>query len=159
MTHISEKCVYFCGPYKGFCGKAEYDPEAELFHGEIIGTRDVVTFQGTTPAELRRSFQESVDDYLAFCQQRGEQPEKPLSGNFMTRLDPDMHRQISQRAELAGKSLNQFVRDCLSAAAADPLLPGAKLGAGLPARQKARSPTKPTASGGKSKRGRAKKSA
>lgn len=43
--------------YKGYLGRVEFDDEAELFHGEVINTRDVITFQGTTPEEIKREFQ------------------------------------------------------------------------------------------------------
>lgn len=34
--------------HKGYTGKVEFDDEAEIFHGEVIGLRDVITFQGRT---------------------------------------------------------------------------------------------------------------
>jgi predicted HicB family RNase H-like nuclease len=57
--------------YKGCRGKVEFDDEASLFHGEVVNTRDVITFQGKSVAELNRAFRDSVDDYLAFCADRG----------------------------------------------------------------------------------------
>lgn len=60
--------------YKGYTGRVEFDGEARLFHGEVIDLRDVVTFQGTSVEDLERSFQDSVDDYLEFCEERGEEP-------------------------------------------------------------------------------------
>jgi predicted HicB family RNase H-like nuclease len=39
----------------------------------------VITFQGESVAEMKTAFQESVDVYLAFCAERGEEPDKPLS--------------------------------------------------------------------------------
>lgn len=30
--------------YKGYMAKVTFDPEAEVFHGEIINIRDVITF-------------------------------------------------------------------------------------------------------------------
>ena len=36
--------------YKGYIGKIEYDPEAKILHGDVINTRDVITFQGTSVA-------------------------------------------------------------------------------------------------------------
>jgi len=63
--------------YKGYVGKVEFDDEAAIFHGEVIGTRDVITFEGESVAELRQAFQASIDDYLAFCASRGEHPDKP----------------------------------------------------------------------------------
>lgn len=101
------------GPHKGYHALATYDDEAGFFHGEVIGLRDVITFQGTTPAELNTAFAESVDDYLEFCQQRGESPEKPFSGKFVTRVAPSLHKKLSQVAELRGQSLNGFVTEIL----------------------------------------------
>jgi predicted HicB family RNase H-like nuclease len=95
--------------YEGYVGRVEYDDEAGLFHGEVINTRDVITFQGTTVAELRKAFRDSIEDYLAFCEERGEEPQRPFSGQFVTRLNPDLHRRISLAAALSGKSLNAWV--------------------------------------------------
>jgi predicted HicB family RNase H-like nuclease len=33
--------------YKGYLGRVEFDGEASIFHGEVISTRDVITFQGS----------------------------------------------------------------------------------------------------------------
>ena len=32
--------------HKGYTGHIEFDDEAGLFHGEVLDTKDVVTFQG-----------------------------------------------------------------------------------------------------------------
>ena len=80
--------------YKGFIGKVEFDDDAGLFHGEVVNTRDVITFQGKSVSELKKSLKESVDDYLAFCAQRGEEPDKPFSGQFVTRIPPELHRRL-----------------------------------------------------------------
>ena len=97
--------------YKGYIGKVEFDDEANIFHGEVINLRDVITFQGETVQEIRHAFQESVDDYLAFCAARQEAPEKPFSGTFTVRVRPELHRDISIQARLANKSLNNWVND------------------------------------------------
>lgn len=99
--------------YQGYAGWVEYDDESGIFHGEVINTRDVLTFQGATVAELRKAFHDSVKDYLVFCKERGEAPEKPFSGQFVTRVSPDLHRRISVAATLAGKSLNAWVTEQL----------------------------------------------
>lgn len=31
--------------YKGYVARVEFDDEANVFHGEVINTRDVITFQ------------------------------------------------------------------------------------------------------------------
>lgn len=63
--------------YKGYSAQVTYDDEAEIFHGEIFEIKDVVTFQSSSASELRKAFQDSVDDYLAFCEKRNEAPDKP----------------------------------------------------------------------------------
>ena len=104
--------------FKGYVGKVEFDNEAGIFHGEVLDTRDVVTFQGQSVDELKTAFQGSIDDYLAFCAQRGEEPNKPFSGQFVTRVPPELHRQVNLAASISGKSLNAWVAEQLQAAAA-----------------------------------------
>lgn len=104
--------------YKGYVGKVEFDEEAGIIHGEVINTRDVITFQGESVAEVKKSFHESVDDYLEFCKTRGETPDKPFSGQFVTRIPPELHRQVNVAAVLAGKSLNAWVAEQLQCAVA-----------------------------------------
>lgn len=112
--------------YKGYIGKVEFDDEAGIFHGEVVNTRDVITFQGKSVAELKKAFRESVDDYLAFCAARGEQPDKAFSGQFVTRIPPELHRQVNLAASLSGKSLNAWVADQLKAAVARIGMAGAR---------------------------------
>ena len=63
--------------YEGYFAKVEFDDDASIFHGEVINLRDVITFEGEIVNELKESFRDSVDDYLAFCAECGEEPEKP----------------------------------------------------------------------------------
>ncbi len=100
--------------YKGYEAVVQFDEDANLFHGEVINTRDVITFQGLSVKELKKSFEESVEDYLAFCKERGEEPDKPFSGNFIIRIRPDLHRQLYTLAKKSGKSLNALVEERLS---------------------------------------------
>jgi predicted HicB family RNase H-like nuclease len=105
--------------YKGYFGKVEFDDENNVFYGEVINLRDIITFQGESVGELRRAFRDSVDDYLEFCAARGEEPEKPYSGKFVVRVDPELHKTISIQARKSGKSLNAWVHDTLSQVVSD----------------------------------------
>ncbi len=102
--------------YKSYDAIVTYDEEAELFHGEVTNTRDVITFQGSSVVELKAAFADSVDDYLAFCAQRGEEPEKPFSGQFIVRVDPPVHRAAVSAAKREGMSLNRWVANVLEKA-------------------------------------------
>jgi predicted HicB family RNase H-like nuclease len=99
--------------YKGYTGHAEFDDEARLFHGEVLDLRDVITFQGTSVEELEREFRNSIDDYLEFCEERNEEPDRPFSGRLMLRLPPNVHREVYVRARQEGKSLNQWIAEKL----------------------------------------------
>jgi predicted HicB family RNase H-like nuclease len=99
--------------YKEYFAKVEFDDEDNIFHGEIINLRDVITFEGETVEELRKAFHDSVEDYLEFCAERGEDPEKPYSGKFMVRVDPVLHKTIAIQARKSGKSLNAWVNETL----------------------------------------------
>ena len=61
--------------YKGYIGTVE--PEDGIFFGRVAGLRDVVTFEGSTYAEVEQAFRDSIDDYLAFC---AEASDRPFSG-------------------------------------------------------------------------------
>ena len=102
--------------HNGYTGHVEFDGEAGLFHGEVLGLRDVVTFQGTSVADLEAAFRASVDDYLGFCAERGEAPERPLSGRLTVRVPPDLHRRVAVRARRDGKRLNQWIADAIDRA-------------------------------------------
>jgi predicted HicB family RNase H-like nuclease len=100
--------------YKGYAGHIEFDAEAGLFHGEVLDTRDVITFQGTSVDDLQKAFRDSVDDYLDFCKERDEKPDKPFSGRLMVRLPSDLHRKLFVEARRDGKSLNKLISERLA---------------------------------------------
>lgn len=100
--------------YKGYTAHVEFDEEAGFFHGEVIDTKDVITFQGTSVKELNKAFKDSVDDYLDFCKSRGEEPDKPFSGKFVLRLPKSLHRKIYIKAVKNGQSLNNFITQSLN---------------------------------------------
>lgn len=95
--------------YKGYIGHVEYDDEAMTFHGEIINTQDVITFQGESVETLKREFEKSVDVYLAFCAKLNKEPNKPFSGKLMVRMKPELHRAISIAAKREKTSLNALI--------------------------------------------------
>lgn len=106
--------------YRGYLGVFEYDPEDESFHGRVVNlSRDGITFVGRSVEELKREMAASVDDYLAFCAERGEEPEKPFGGSFLVRGSPDLHRAVAVAAARANQSMNAWVTEILARAASD----------------------------------------
>ena len=100
--------------HRGYRGRAEFDEEAGIFHGEVLGIRDVVTFEGTSVKGLVKAFRNSVEDYLDFCAARGDEPDWPFSGRLMVRLSQELHRDLWIQARKENKSLNQLISEKLA---------------------------------------------
>ena len=100
--------------HKGYTGYVVYDDEARIFHGEVVGLRAVITFQGTTVEEIEQDFKDSIDDYLDWCKERHKIPDKPFSGKLVLRIPPALHRSIFLSAKQEGKSLNRWIEDHLA---------------------------------------------
>jgi predicted HicB family RNase H-like nuclease len=60
--------------YKGYSANIEVDLEAEILFGRVLDINDIVTFQAQTIEEARQEFQNSIDDYLEFCKELGQEP-------------------------------------------------------------------------------------
>ncbi len=95
--------------YKSYYAEVKFDEEAGVFHGEVVGTRDVITFEGESVPELNKAFKDSIEDYLAFCAERGKEADRPFSGKFVVRMNPEEHRNVYMAAQTSGLSLNSWV--------------------------------------------------
>jgi len=95
--------------HKGYEGFISYDDEAKNFHGEVLGIRDVVTFEGDCMEELEQAFRESVDEYLAFCAEKGQMPDKPFSGRVVIRMGPNTHEKAAIKAKEKNMSMNKYL--------------------------------------------------
>lgn len=99
--------------YKGYEAAVSFDEEAGVFYGEVLNTRDVITFQATSVRELKKAFRESIDDYLTFCKERGEQPDKPFSGKLVIKIAPELHKALHIEARKQGTSVSALIQQRL----------------------------------------------
>ncbi len=99
--------------YKGYHARIDFDPSADAFHGRVIGLRDVIDFYGRTPEELREEFGNSVEEYLAWCEEEGETPEKTWAGKLTIRPDEDLRRRLVIAAAATNQSVNKLVTTLL----------------------------------------------
>lgn len=53
-------------------------------------------------------------DYLDWCKERGEKPEKTYSGNIRLRMNPDLHAYLALEAARSGVSLNSLINERLN---------------------------------------------
>lgn len=103
--------------YQGYTGEAQWDEDAALFHGNVLYLRDVITFEGDTPEETEVAFRDSVDDYLQWCEELGQAPEKPFSGQLRLEMAPEEQQHLAQIAAKEGKTLDEWAKDVLLSAA------------------------------------------
>lgn len=61
--------------YKGYSTMPEYSAKDGIFHGKILGIRDMVYFQADSAKDIESEFRKAVDDYWAFCAEVGKEPQ------------------------------------------------------------------------------------
>ena len=96
--------------YKSYIGTVNYNADDEVFHGKINGINDLITFEGQSVKELKKSFHDSVNDYLETCRELGKQPDKTYKGSFNVRISTELHRKATAIATKKQISLNDFVK-------------------------------------------------
>ena len=99
--------------YKGYNAVVTFDNDLGILHGDVIDTRDAITFEGKSVDDLQESFKNSVDQYLEICAERGQEPDKPFSGRLALRMEPETHRAIVGMARTKGQSLNTWIIDAI----------------------------------------------
>jgi predicted HicB family RNase H-like nuclease len=74
--------------YKDYLASLSYSSEDEVFYGKILGIDDLVSFEGSSVKELKKAFQEAVEDYIETCKQIGKDPNKTIKAPLMFVLAP-----------------------------------------------------------------------
>jgi predicted HicB family RNase H-like nuclease len=101
-----------------FHAKIEFDPELDMFRGEILGLNGGADFYGKNPKELRAEFKRSLQTFLEVCAEKGIEPRRHFSGKFNLRISPDLHEKLAIAAQAQGKSINtlaqEALRDCVA---------------------------------------------
>lgn len=97
----------------GYNAKIEYDPDTDLFRGEILGLTGGADFYGRNPKELRAEFKKSLRVFLEVCKEKGIEPRRSFSGKFNLRISPELHERLAIVAEAEGKSINALAQEAL----------------------------------------------
>jgi predicted HicB family RNase H-like nuclease len=97
----------------GYHAKIEYDPELDLFRGEILGLNGGADFYGKSPKELRAELKKSLEVFLEVCKEKGIEPRRHFSGRFNLRIPPELHEQLAIAAQAEGKSINTLAQEAL----------------------------------------------
>ena len=99
--------------FDDYSAKIEYDPELDLFRGEILGLSGGADFYGKNPKELRAEFKRSLQVFLEVCREKGIEPRRHFSGKFNLRISPELHEKLAIAAQAQGKSINALAQEAL----------------------------------------------
>ena len=86
-----------------------------VLRGKVEGINDLVTFESESAEEIEMEFHSAVDDYLAFCEEVGKEPEKTYKGTFNVRIKPELHKVLASFAFKHGETLNATVEKAIEA--------------------------------------------
>lgn len=98
----------------GYTARIEYDPETDMFRGEILGLTGGADFYGKSPKELRQEFKKSLAVFLEVCAEKGIEPRRSYSGKFNLRIAPELHERLAIAAQAEGKSINALAAEALA---------------------------------------------
>ncbi|MGE0200398.1 MAG: type II toxin-antitoxin system HicB family antitoxin [Candidatus Melainabacteria bacterium] len=99
--------------YKKQYGTVEYNDDDECFYGRVAFIRDLVSYEGQTVRELKKAFQQAVDDYFDLCREENREPDQPFKGTFNVRTGSELHRKAAAYAESHNTNLNQVIKQAL----------------------------------------------
>jgi predicted HicB family RNase H-like nuclease len=98
----------------GYNARIEYDPDSDMFRGEILGLNGGADFYGKNPKELRQEFKKSLAVFLEVCAEKGIEPRRSYSGKFNLRIPPELHERLAIAAQAEGKSINTLAAEALA---------------------------------------------
>ena len=99
--------------YKGYHTRIEFDSVGKVLHGKIEGINDLITFESDSVSEIESEFHKAVDDYLAFCEEIGQEPDKEYKGTFNIRITPELHKKLVEISFMNNESLNNTVEKAI----------------------------------------------
>jgi predicted HicB family RNase H-like nuclease len=98
----------------GYSARIKYDPEIDMFRGEIFGLAGGADFYGNTPKELMAEFRKSLAEFLEVCMEKGIEPRRHYSGKFNLRIPSELHERLAIAAQAEGKSLNMLAQEAFA---------------------------------------------
>ena len=103
--------------YKGYSGTVEYEENDHILTGKVLGLKHtLILYEGDSVENLKKDFEEAVDDYLETCKAEGKAPEKPYNGKLLLRMTSQLHSEAADKASSLGISLNEFINRAVAAA-------------------------------------------
>ena len=83
--------------YKGYLGTIESSEEDDVLFGKAVGIRDLISYEGDSLKEIKKSFEEAIDHYLETCKYENLEPN--------TTSIERMQKELTEKFERNMKSL------------------------------------------------------
>lgn len=99
--------------YKGYYGSIHLDEDDLILYGKVEFVKALISYEGGGVAEIKKAFEEAIDDYLVMCEKEKMTPEKPFKGTFNVRIGESLHERAVIAATGRGVKLNEFVKQAL----------------------------------------------
>ena len=99
--------------YKGYIGSVEYSNEDNCLFGKVQGIRNLISYEGSSVKELKKSFEFMVDSYLDDCKKNNIEAEKPYKGSLNIRIGSDTHRILAMQAQAKDITINAFIKEII----------------------------------------------
>lgn len=100
--------------YKGYWAKIEYSDVDKCFCGKVEGLKkDLICFEGKSVSELKKDFEEAINNYLDTCEKLHEKPEVQCKGSLNIRLGSELHNEAKIKSEEKNISINEFIKQAI----------------------------------------------
>ena len=97
--------------YKGYIAVIGCDDSLDLLYGNVINAAPypIVNFMASDVEGLKREFRISIEDYLSWCEEDGNEPAKPFPGKLELPLYQELYRRIALAAAAEGLDMDEWV--------------------------------------------------
>lgn len=95
--------------HRGVKARISFDPDIEMFRGEILGLSGSADFYAENVQSLKDELETSLDTYLEVCKEQNIEPYKSYSGRILFRTKGDTHKKLEALAVAKGVSVNKLL--------------------------------------------------
>ena len=96
--------------YKGYRCKTKFNPDLNLFEGEVLGAGAPIYFEAATKKAIIKEFQASVDSFFEWCAEKGVSPNDPKEDVFITlQLEEWLLKSVEEIAGREGKPVRDWM--------------------------------------------------
>ena len=101
--------------YKGYVAVIGYDDSVDLLYGHVVNAAPyaVVHFMASDVEGLKREFRISIEDYLSWCEEDGDEPAKPFPEKLVLPLYKELYRRIALAAAKEELEIDEWIMEAI----------------------------------------------